>query len=167
MGNSEYLAIILIVLTFIFILGFLLYRKRRKGADEQNGEQVWQKKNERLIWDIQYGFNDIVSQSLGFQEQIRIFQTAIGKKLRDLGALEPKTAERFNQNSQTIDKLTDEYSRLTGSLYLLLKEESSITSLELLHSHRLKEFGTIQQLSNLLKQIQPVLKENISIVILS
>jgi len=133
---------------------------------QQSLQVPMREKADSLLSTIQSGFHDVVTRSADFQEQIRYLQIVSKIHAASPDALEEDATTKFNENSQKIDQLSEQYSLLTRDLVALFQEENAIaiTAPGTLHDHRLKEIGTLNGLSDLSNRIQPLLDENILIV---
>jgi len=161
---SSNVIIIVAVLLFILFLEIYLYTKHMAAGGSETPDQFWKKKNERLLTELQDGFNRVTSQSTHFREQIRMLEAAVGKNPAGMGTIDAEKASRFNQNSLSINQLTYQYSLLSHELHDLVEQEHGISSPEILHYQRLKEIETIQQLSAISEKMEPLLQENVEMV---
>lgn len=156
--------VIIIVAFAILLIELFIYLTRMARTGESDPEQSQRHEiDDSLLSTIRSGFHEIVTRSADFQEQISFLQIAITINAAAPGALEQGATRKFNENSQKIDQLSEQYSLVMQDLVELFHEETIITS-EHLRDHRLKEVGIISELSDLSNRIKPLLEENITII---
>jgi len=116
-----------------------------------------------LAAEVQAGYVRIVATTKCLQDQIQLLYS-IRHSIDPAHPLEREKAEKFEQNTQNLDRMADRYIVLYHELRVLMKNENLIRAPESLLSYRKKEFEKLQQLLSLSKEIQPLLNENEDIV---
>lgn len=116
-----------------------------------------------LAAEIQAGYVRTVAKTKCLQDQIQLLYT-IRASIGPAHPLEQDKAEKFEENTKSLDRLADEYIVLYHELRVLMENENLIRSPEVLHNHRKQEVAKIRQLMDLSNEIQPLLNENEDIV---